>query len=409
MTKLQLVREEKIKENNDFNGPTVDVHPDSIRYLNLGHPWIIEDSYTKKFPTNIRFFETPVGPNESYVLMNLPSTTKVKARVIGKKSELVGDWQQEIKRRLQLAYEKRQKLITSKRRENYYLVFSENDGLPGLNLLILKDICVIQLTHPYWETQVEFLEAQVKKLPNFEEVQFIHEFRYKNAKSSMTDLKEVKEKEIVINEFGLKYLVKLDGTKDYGLFTDMSAMRLGLRSYFENCRSFLNLFCFTGAFSLFALEQGTKRAVSVDLSHDHLDWLKENMELNEHLLDRDHRLVKDNVLRFLQKSHEQFDLILVDPPTLITSGKKTLNTMQFYKQSLLELTRAVTPGGHIIVFCHIKNQTMRQIKNKLNQTIKTQKLRLSFKRELTLSEDCKPKRGFPEGSYLKCLVYKKTQ
>ena len=81
-----------MKENLNFDCPYVDLHPDSKRYLNLGHPWIIEDSYTANFPLDYRFIQGPSTEEDPWVFLNTPGDKKIKARVLGRASELEGSW-----------------------------------------------------------------------------------------------------------------------------------------------------------------------------------------------------------------------------------------------------------------------------------------------------------------------------
>ena len=64
-------------------------------------------------------------------------------------------------------------------------------------------------------------------------------------------------------------------------------------------------------------------------------------------------------------------------------------------------------GGIAVLFCHIHHMTMKQVKNKIEQVIKDKDIPLQLKKNFTLKADCLPKKGFPEGAYLKCLVFEK--
>jgi len=402
---------QKIKENHDFKGPLVDLHPDSKRYLNAGHPWITEDRYSKKFPDDIRFILGPKNETDPFVFLNTPDDKKIKARLIGRKSKLAKSWEAEIQKRLKLSCEKRKEIISNKDRDNFYLVFSESDGLPGLKILFLKNVCVLQYLIPYWSTWTDFLCNEIKKLNLFDDISFVEESRFQSARKAKTNILKPDETpaEFALQEFGINYQIKLDGTKDYGLFTDMSSIRTTLKPYFQSKESFLNLFCFTGAYSFYALDQGVKRVVSVDLSDDHVKWLYMNKDLNPQFSEQDHEIIKKNALHYLRKSSEQHDLILVDPPTLITDGKKTLNTLKFYQDFLEKMSLMLSTNGILISFCHIHHMTMRQVKQKLEKIIDNRDLPFRLKKKFTLRDDCKPLQGFPEGAYLKCLVFEKVE
>ncbi len=153
----------------------------------------------------------------------------------------------------------------------------------------------------------------------------------------------------VVSEGGLKFLVNLSDYIDTGLFLDHRKTRQMVRQEATGKR-FLNLFCYTGSFSVYAAGGNAQSTTSVDWSSNYLDWARENMLLNgfegEH-----HRFVRTGTLEFLSqlKPSEKFDLVVVDPPTF-SNSKRTENVWDVQRDHadlLNQLSRHVEIGGTV--------------------------------------------------------------
>ncbi|MBT3292367.1 MAG: hypothetical protein HN380_33930, partial [Victivallales bacterium] len=109
----------------------------------------------------------------------------------------------------------------------------------------------------------------------------------------------------------------------------------------------LNLFCYTGSFSVYAAAGGARSTCSVDLSSTYLEWARRNLRRNGITDDLQHRLEKADVFTFLRSSQELFDVVIVDPPTFSNSkSTDTVFDVQRNHRELLELSLArLRPGG----------------------------------------------------------------
>jgi 23S rRNA (cytosine1962-C5)-methyltransferase len=123
---------------------------------------------------------------------------------------------------------------------------------------------------------------------------------------------------IEVREGGLRFLVNLTDFLDTGLFIDHRLTR-GMVAKQTEGKRVLNLFCYTGSFSVYAAQGGATEVVSVDLSNTYLDWAKKNMQLNQ-FTGNQYQYVKADVLQWLDKAEDNyFDLIILDPPTFSNS------------------------------------------------------------------------------------------
>ncbi|MBB5018255.1 23S rRNA (cytosine1962-C5)-methyltransferase [Chitinivorax tropicus] len=128
--------------------------------------------------------------------------------------------------------------------------------------------------------------------------------------------------DFVVEEGGHRFIVNLDRYLDTGLFLDHRPTRARVQLEAPGKR-FLNLFAYTGSFSVYAARGGATHSVTVDMSNTYQDWTKRNFELNGIDLAR-HQLVRADVFRYLDEAvdqGDQFDLIVMDPPSFSNSAK----------------------------------------------------------------------------------------
>ena len=147
---------------------------------------------------------------------------------------------------------------------------------------------------------------------------------------------------------------------DTGLFLDHRITRAMVRDMASG-RRMLNIFAYTGAFSVYAAAGGAQSTTTVDLSNTYLDWARENFSLNQ-LYGTGEEFVRADTWRFLSDSRarrEQYDLVVVDPPTF--SNSKKMDDVFDVQRDHVELLRRVldvtSPGGIIIFSSNFRKFT----------------------------------------------------
>lgn len=152
--------------------------------------------------------------------------------------------------------------------------------------------------------------------------------------------------EFVVQEAGLQFLVNLSDYLDTGLFLDHRLTRQMVREEAAGKRV-LNLFCYTGSFSVYAAAGGATEVVSVDLSKTYLAWAERNMQLNYPDFGT-HKIVHADVMQYLKEvlSHS-FDLIVMDPPTFSNSKRMedVLDIQRDHVTLINDCLKALSPGG----------------------------------------------------------------
>ncbi len=153
---------------------------------------------------------------------------------------------------------------------------------------------------------------------------------------------------IEVQEAGLKFLVNLTDYVDTGLFLDHRNTRLMVHSEANGTR-FLNLFAYTGSFTVFAADADADSTVTVDLSKNYLQWAQDNLKING-LLGPEHKFIDMDCMAYLERAvakKRKFDLIVVDPPTF-SNSKRTeddWDVQQRHVEMLNMIAQILTPAG----------------------------------------------------------------
>jgi 23S rRNA (cytosine1962-C5)-methyltransferase len=159
----------------------------------------------------------------------------------------------------------------------------------------------------------------------------------------------VQEEYFTVEENGLKFLVNLTDYLDTGLFLDHRTTRQMVRAESKEKRM-LNLFCYTGSFSVYAAAGGAKSVTSVDLSKTYLKWAEDNMIINLFKNKEQYHFIHADVKQYLKTlKPDSFDLVVMDPPTFSNSKrmKDFLDIQRDHVEMLNDVLAATSTGGVI--------------------------------------------------------------
>jgi len=197
--------------------------------------------------------------------------------------------------------------------------------------------------------------AQALELPREAVVAKVRARRHAGEQHEKTG---VRGEDFVVNEGGHRFMVNLNAYLDTGLFLDHRNTRAMVAAEAQG-RRFLNLFCYTGSFTVYAAAAGAVSSVSVDLSNTYLDWAGRNLALNA-IDQRRHLLERADVLRWLEAAAEtgrQFDLIVLDPPAFSTSKAMAgvLDVQRDHSTLLSQCAQLLAPGGAIYFSTNLRS------------------------------------------------------
>ena len=227
--------------------------------------------------------------------------------------------------------------------------------------------------HEQWLEDCIVIISEILQLPS--ENVFIKQRQRKAGRLGQYQRVDNTDAFFNVKEAGLTFKVNLSDYLDTGLFLDHRITRGMVRDAAAGKRV-LNLFCYTGSFSVYAAAGNAASVTSVDLSKTYLKWAEDNMQLNDFYDPRKHHFIHADVLQYLDTLEpDSFDLVILDPPTFSNSKRmKDFLDIQADHVSLLNKTlKALSPDG-VIYFStnytkfeldreHIHTPSIRDITN----------------------------------------------
>ncbi len=225
--------------------------------------------------------------------------------------------------RLKKAFEFRKKM-GERNEEGYRLIYADSDGMPGLIIDVYNDTSVVQSTSYGWDRNIEIIGEKISGLGITERV-FL-----KNDQRSRKNFGMKIEKKFVIgggNEWTIikegkaRFLVDFSIGQKTGFYLDQKQARLRISKMSLNGKKVLDLFSYTGAFSVHALLAGAKDVFLVDESETALGIARKNMKLNSISMERVSfiRGRVEKIMDNLIAKRRKFDVIIADPPAFIPS------------------------------------------------------------------------------------------
>ncbi|MDD7596536.1 MAG: class I SAM-dependent rRNA methyltransferase [Prevotella sp.] len=203
-------------------------------------------------------------------------------------------------------------------------------------------------------------------------------------------------------ENGLKFHVDwLKGQKT-GFFVDQRENRTLLEKYAQN-RSVLNMFCYTGGFSVYAMRGGAKLVHSVDSSAKAVELTNANIELN-FPSDARHAAFCDDAFKYLDAHDAQYDLVVLDPPAFAKHRAALRNALKGYTRLNVKGFERIKPGGILFTFSCSQVVTKENFRNAVFTAAAQAKRKVRILHQLHQPADHPINIYHPEGEYLKGLV-----
>lgn len=187
-----------------------------------------------------------------------------------------------------------------------------------------------------------------------------------------------------------------------GFFIDQRENRLLLQHY-SNKRYVLNMFCYTGGFSIYALRGGAQEVVSVDSSAKAIDLTNANVALNYPNCDH-HKAYAEDAFKFLDKADDTYDLIVLDPPAFAKHKEAVRNALKGYTRLNLQAMRKIRRGGILFTFSCSQAISKDQFRLAVFTAAAQSGRYVRILHQLHQPADHPVNIYHPEGEYLKGLV-----
>lgn len=312
------------------------------------------------------------------------------------------------RKRLEEAFRMRKCIGIADYHENntYRLVHGEGDNLSGLVIDCYGDTAVMQAhsigMHLCRDTVArELINVTGEKIKN---VFYKSEttFSYKTPLGQESGFLIGHSNNNTAIENGLKFHVDwLKGQKT-GYFIDQRENRSLIEKYSKG-KTVLNMFCYTGGFSLYAMKGGAKVVHSVDSSAKAVELTNANVELN-FPNDKRHVAYCDDAFKFLEKSDNKYDLIILDPPAFAIHRKAIHNALKGYAKLNMKAMQRIQPGGILFTFSCSQVVTKDNFRNAVFTAAALAGRRVRILHQMHQAADHPINIYHPEGEYLKGFV-----
>ncbi|MCI4058438.1 class I SAM-dependent rRNA methyltransferase [Bacillus cereus] len=315
--------------------------------------------------------------------------------------------------KIKSALHKRKQFYKSSDTTAFRVVNGEGDGLGGLIIDYYDGYYVVSWYSEGIYTFRDEIIAALQKVANFKGIYEKKRFDTKGKYIEGDDFVagECGEFPLVVKENGVNFAVYLNDGAMVGVFLDQRNVRKQIRDKYAKGRTVLNMFSYTGAFSVFAALGGASKTTSVDLANRSLSKTIEQFSVNEVDYEAQDIIVEDVFLyfKYAAKKKMKFDMVVLDPPSFARSKKYTFSAAKDYKNLLKETIAITENNGIIVASTNCSAFDMKKFKGFIDTAFKEMNGKYKILEEHSLPEDFRTIDQFKEGDYLKVVFIEKIK
>ncbi len=371
------------------------------------HPWVFSGAIKKIYgPLNEGDLVVVYSNKDEFLGIGHYQIGSIAVRIVSFK-ETVPDyefWKNKIAR----AWNLRKSLGFAENEETnvFRIIHAEGDGMPGLIADFYNGTVVLQMhSVGMFLIRKDLVKALQEVLK--EKLKSVYD------KSSKTlpfkaDINPVDEylfgenHEIEVLENGLKFKVDWEDGQKTGFFIDQRENRKLVQEYAKN-RDVLNMFCYTGGFSFYALKGGARLVHSVDSSARAIDLTNENVELN-FSGDKRHEAIVADGFEYLKNIQDKYDLIILDPPAFAKHRDTLPQALKGYKRINTRAFEQIRSGGVLFTFSCSQVVSKEKFREAVFSAAAIAGRNVRILHQLTQPTDHPVNIYHPESEYLKGLV-----
>ncbi|MES5957013.1 class I SAM-dependent rRNA methyltransferase [Bacillus fungorum] len=315
--------------------------------------------------------------------------------------------------KIKSALHKRKQFYKSSDTTAFRVVNGEGDGLGGLIIDYYDGYYVVSWYSEGIYTFRDEIIAALQKVANFKGIYEKKRFDTKGKYIEGDDFVagERGEFPLIVKENGVNFAVYLNDGAMVGVFLDQRNVRKQIRDTYAKGRTVLNMFSYTGAFSVFAALGGAGKTTSVDLANRSLSKTIEQFSVNEIDYEAQDIIVEDVFLyfKYAAKKKMKFDMVVLDPPSFARSKKYTFSAAKDYKNLLKETIAITENNGIIVASTNCSAFDMKKFKGFIDTAFKEMNGKYKIVEEHSLPEDFRTIDQFKEGDYLKVVFIEKIK
>ncbi|MGE7639586.1 class I SAM-dependent rRNA methyltransferase [Peribacillus frigoritolerans] len=315
--------------------------------------------------------------------------------------------------KIQAAYEFRKSFFEDGETTTFRLFNGEGDGIGGLIIDHYDGHYVISW---YSKGIYSFKDYILKALQETVEVKSIYQKKRFDTKGQYVEeddfvMGEQPEFPLLVKENGVHFAVYLNDGAMVGVFLDQRDVRRKIRDEYAKGKTVLNMFSYTGAFSVFAALGGAVKTTSVDLANRSLPKTIEQFSVNG-IDPEDHNIVVMDVFKYFKyavKKALKFEMVILDPPSFAKSKKFTFSAGKDYTNLLKDTISITEDNGVIIASTNCSTFDMKKFKNFIDVAFKEMNGKYEIMEQFSLPADFKTIPEYKEGNYLKVVFIKKIK
>lgn len=320
-----------------------------IESLNRFHPWVFSGAIKRiegepKEGDLVELYDN----HDHFLALGHYGESSIAARILTFENEEINH--EFFKKKFETAWTYRQSLHLLREDNNVFrLMHGEADGLPGLIVDFYNGVAVMEFHSAGMESMADGLATALAEACNGEVKTIVSKSKStkENGSKLLFGTEPALPNEIVEN--GNKFLVNWSEGQKTGFFIDQRENRQMVKE-FSKGRKVLNMFGYTGGFSVYALAGGAQQVVTVDSSEKAMELCRQNLALNN-FDPQQNPCVAEDALDYLKKMpNGEFDLIILDPPAYAKRVDARHNAIQGYKRLNAEALAKIKSGGFLFTY-----------------------------------------------------------
>jgi 23S rRNA (cytosine1962-C5)-methyltransferase len=370
------------------------------------HPWVFSGAIKKMYGNPAEGDLVDVYDNkDNYLAVGhyAPSSIAVRVLSFERITPDINFFRQKIERAI--AYRKAIGIIDNDQINVFRLVHGEGDGLPGLIVDYYNGVAVMQmhslgfyrlrkeiasiLAEVLNERIIAVYDKSEGTIPHMSGVTATNEFLYGNSDP------------VIVTENGYKFKIDWIIGQKTGFFIDQRENRKLLESY-TNEKIVLNMFGYTGAFSVYAMKNASV-VHTVDSSFQAIELANENIKIN-YGDDNRHESFQVDAFQYLNNIKDQYNLIILDPPAFAKHNNVLANALQGYKRLNIKAIEQIKPGGIIFTFSCSQVVTKENFRKSVFAAAANTGRSVRILHQMSQPPDHPVNIYHPESEYLKGLV-----
>lgn len=371
------------------------------------HPWVFSGAIKKMYgPVSEGDLVTVYSNKDEFLGIGHYQIGSIAIRIVSFKEVIPDDnfW----KEKIEIAWKLRKKLGYTENTETnvYRLIHAEGDGMPGLIIDFYNGTAVMQMhSIGMYLIREKLVKALHEVLGDKLKAVYNKSAKTLPFKSEVTSvdgylLGDKSENEVL--EYDLKFKVDWELGQKTGFFIDQRENRLLVQKYSQD-RDVLNMFCYTGGFSFYAMKGGANLVHSVDASAKAIDLTNENVELNFPNDKRHEALIADG-FEYLKDIQDKYDLIILDPPAFAKHRNTLPQALKGYKRINTRAFEQIKKGGILFTFSCSQVVSKERFREAVFTAAAISGRTVRILHQLSQPTDHAVSIYHPEGEYLKGLV-----